>query len=116
MIDGEDSVEAADVAELVVGLTMEDFATVAVEELDIFGVVGEFEDVQRLAAELCGRLHPQFRLVTGIQIRGTDSIVLPAMLEIRNTVENILLWPSLDGDEGTPSIPLIVSPLSKDRV
>ncbi|KAH7854256.1 hypothetical protein Vadar_011775 [Vaccinium darrowii] len=54
-----------------------------------------------------------FRLVTGIQIRGTDSIVLPAMLEIRNTIKNILLWPPLDGDEGTPSIPLIVSSSSR---
>ncbi|KAG5556961.1 hypothetical protein RHGRI_007266 [Rhododendron griersonianum] len=33
------------------------------------------------------------------QIRGRDSIVHPAMLEIRNTIETILLWPSLDGDE-----------------
>ncbi|KAF7147951.1 hypothetical protein RHSIM_Rhsim03G0016100 [Rhododendron simsii] len=36
---------------------------------------------------------------SGIQIRGRDSIVHPAMREIRNTIETILLWPSLDGDE-----------------
>ncbi|KAF7148592.1 hypothetical protein RHSIM_Rhsim03G0016500 [Rhododendron simsii] len=36
---------------------------------------------------------------SGIQIRGRDSIVHPAMLKIRNTIETILLWPSLDGDE-----------------
>ncbi|XP_058207690.1 uncharacterized protein LOC131320827 isoform X4 [Rhododendron vialii] len=51
----------------------------------------EFDDVRKLAAELSGRIHPQ--------IRGGDSIVHPAMLEIRNTIETILLWPSLDGDE-----------------
>ncbi|KAF7142268.1 hypothetical protein RHSIM_Rhsim05G0135200 [Rhododendron simsii] len=36
---------------------------------------------------------------SGLQIRGRDSIVHPAMLEINNTIETILLWPSLDGDE-----------------
>ncbi|KAH7854589.1 hypothetical protein Vadar_015669 [Vaccinium darrowii] len=85
----------------------------------------EFDDVRRLAAELCGRIHPQvlfpiiasqledaanahdvlkikaclFAICTSFVIRGRDSIVLPAMLEIRNTIETILLWPSLDGDE-----------------
>lgn len=40
-----------------------------------------------------------FAICTSFVIRGRDSIVLPAMLEIRNTIETILLWPSLDGDE-----------------
>ncbi|XP_058207692.1 uncharacterized protein LOC131320827 isoform X6 [Rhododendron vialii] len=85
----------------------------------------EFDDVRKLAAELSGRIHPQvllpiiasqledaandreilkikaclFALCTSFVIRGGDSIVHPAMLEIRNTIETILLWPSLDGDE-----------------
>ncbi|KAG5555661.1 hypothetical protein RHGRI_006344 [Rhododendron griersonianum] len=85
----------------------------------------EFDDVRKLAAELSGRIHPQvlfpiiasqledaandreilkikaclFALCTSFVIRGRDSIVHPAMLEIRNTIETILLWPSLDGDE-----------------
>ncbi|KAI8562182.1 hypothetical protein RHMOL_Rhmol03G0014900 [Rhododendron molle] len=85
----------------------------------------EFDDVRKLAAELSGRIHPQvllpiiasqledaanareilkikaclFALCTSFVIRGRDSIAHPAMLEIRNTIETILLWPSLDGDE-----------------
>ncbi|KAF7148743.1 hypothetical protein RHSIM_Rhsim03G0097300 [Rhododendron simsii] len=43
--------------------------------------------------------HSKLTVSSGIQIRGRDSIVHPAMLEIRNTIETILLWPSLDGDE-----------------
>lgn len=30
-----------------------------------------------------------------------DSISHPAILKIRKMIETILLWPSLDGDEGT---------------
>ncbi|XP_052172708.1 uncharacterized protein LOC127788461 isoform X2 [Diospyros lotus] len=85
----------------------------------------EFEDVRKLAAELCGRIHPLvlfpviasqleratnaqdvlkikaclFSLCTSLVVRGKDSILHPALLKIRNTIETVLLWPSLDGDE-----------------
>uniref|UniRef100_A0A6N2JZZ3 Uncharacterized protein n=1 Tax=Salix viminalis TaxID=40686 RepID=A0A6N2JZZ3_SALVM len=85
----------------------------------------EFEDVRKLAAELCGRIHPQvllpvvssvlehaaashdvlkikaclFSVCTSLVVRGSDSISHPAILKIRKMLENILLWPSLDGDE-----------------
>uniref|UniRef100_A0A2N9IYK2 Carrier domain-containing protein n=1 Tax=Fagus sylvatica TaxID=28930 RepID=A0A2N9IYK2_FAGSY len=84
----------------------------------------EFEDVRKLAAELCGRIHPQvlfpilcselehaaasqdilkiktclFSVCTALVIRGRDS-VMPVMLKIRKTLETVLLWPSLNGDE-----------------
>ncbi|KAF3442571.1 hypothetical protein FNV43_RR16487 [Rhamnella rubrinervis] len=85
----------------------------------------EFEDVRKLAAELCGRIHPQvlipivcsvledstasqdilkiktclFSVCTSLTIRGRDSLSHPVMFKIRKTMEKILLWPSLDGDE-----------------
>ncbi|CAK7342514.1 unnamed protein product [Dovyalis caffra] len=85
----------------------------------------EFEDVRKLAAELCGRIHPQvllpiassilehaavsrdllrikaclFSVCTSLVVRGLDSISHPAILKIRKMLETILLWPSLDGDE-----------------
>ncbi|XP_015899000.3 uncharacterized protein LOC107432388 [Ziziphus jujuba] len=85
----------------------------------------EFEDVQKLAAELCGRIHPQvlipivcskledaaasqdilkiktclFTVCTSLMIRGRVSLSHPAMLRIRKTVEKVMLWPSQDGDE-----------------
>ncbi|KAG5242688.1 ARM repeat superfamily protein [Salix suchowensis] len=85
----------------------------------------EFEDVRKLAAELCGRIHPQvllpvvssvlehaaashdvlkikaclFSVCTSLVVRGLDSISHPAILKIRKMLESILLWPSLDGDE-----------------
>ncbi|XP_059462765.1 uncharacterized protein LOC132191689 isoform X2 [Corylus avellana] len=85
----------------------------------------EFEDVRKLAAELCGRIHPQvlfpilcseledaaasqdilkikaclFSVCTSLMIRGKDSVTHPLMLKIRKTVETVLLWPSLNGDE-----------------
>ncbi|XP_011020335.1 PREDICTED: uncharacterized protein LOC105122745 isoform X2 [Populus euphratica] len=85
----------------------------------------EFEDVRKLAAELCGRIHPQvllpivstvlehaaashdvlkikaclFSVCTSLVVRGMDSISHPAILKIRKMIETILLWPSLDGDE-----------------
>lgn len=85
----------------------------------------EFEDVRKLAAELCGRIHPQvllpivssvlehaaashdvlkikaclFSVCTSLVVRGVDSISHPAILKIRKMIETILLWPSLDGDE-----------------
>ncbi|XP_057488030.1 uncharacterized protein LOC130774052 isoform X2 [Actinidia eriantha] len=85
----------------------------------------EFDDVRKLAAELCGRIHPQvlypiiasqldhavnahdvlkikaclFSLCTSLVVRGRDSIQHLAVLKIRNTIETVLLWPSLDRDE-----------------
>lgn len=85
----------------------------------------EFEDVRKLAAELCGRIHPQvlfpilcselehaaasqdilkiktclFSVCTALVIRGRDSVMHPVMLKIRKTLETVLLWPSLNGDE-----------------
>lgn len=34
------------------------------------------------------------------QVRGPDSLWHPDMLKIRKTIERVLLWPSMDGDEG----------------
>lgn len=85
----------------------------------------EFEDVRKLAAELCGRIHPQvlfpiifsqlehaadsrdilkikaclFSTCTSLVVRGRDSLLHPVMLKITEPLETILLWPSLDGDE-----------------
>ncbi|PPS10712.1 hypothetical protein GOBAR_AA09920 [Gossypium barbadense] len=51
----------------------------------------EFEDARKLAAELCGRIHPQ--------VRGKESLVHPFILQIWRTIKVILLWPSSDGDQ-----------------
>ncbi|XP_039010853.1 uncharacterized protein LOC120139789 [Hibiscus syriacus] len=85
----------------------------------------EFEDVRKLAAELCGRIHPQvllplvcsqlehaaasqdilkiiaclFSMCTSLAVRGKESLVHPFVLQIRRTIEVILLWPSSDGDQ-----------------
>ncbi|XVF56100.1 hypothetical protein PTKIN_Ptkin06aG0089800 [Pterospermum kingtungense] len=85
----------------------------------------EFEDVRKLAAELCGRIHPQvllplvcsrlqhfadsrdilrikaclFSVCTSLVVRGKHSLLCPFILEIWSTIEVILLWPSSDGDE-----------------
>ncbi|KAK9941721.1 hypothetical protein M0R45_007417 [Rubus argutus] len=85
----------------------------------------EFNDVRKLAAELCGRIHPQvlipiicsqlecatgsqdmlkikaclFSVCTSLVVRGRESLSHPGMLKIRKTLETMLLWPSLDGDE-----------------
>ncbi|CAL5362891.1 unnamed protein product [Camellia sinensis] len=85
----------------------------------------EFEDVRKLSAELCGRIHPQvlfpliasqlehavdardvlkikaclFSICTSLVARGRDSLLHPIVLKIRNTIETVLLWPSSDGDE-----------------
>ncbi|GMP97323.1 hypothetical protein CsSME_00045624 [Camellia sinensis var. sinensis] len=85
----------------------------------------EFEDVRKLSAELCGRIHPQvlfpliasqlehavdardvlkikaclFSICTSLVARGRDSLLHPIVLKIRNTIETILLWPSSNGDE-----------------
>ncbi|KAK9941679.1 hypothetical protein M0R45_007376 [Rubus argutus] len=85
----------------------------------------EFNDVWKLAAELCGRIHPQvlipiictqleyatgsqdtlkikaclFSVCTSLVVRGRESLSHPGILKIRKTLETMLLWPSLDGDE-----------------
>ncbi|PIA65155.1 hypothetical protein AQUCO_00100569v1 [Aquilegia coerulea] len=85
----------------------------------------EYEDVRKLAAELCGRIHPQvlypiirsllgaatssrdilqmkaclFALCTSLVLRGSDSAHHPVIFEIRKILDKILLWPSVNGDE-----------------
>ncbi|KAL5540486.1 hypothetical protein UlMin_043080 [Ulmus minor] len=85
----------------------------------------EFENVRKLAAELCGRIHPQvlipivafkleqagisrdflvikaclFSVCTSLVVRGRESLSQPGMPNIRRSLEKILLWPSLDEDE-----------------
>ncbi|WCJ33914.1 ARM repeat superfamily protein [Euphorbia peplus] len=85
----------------------------------------EFEDVRKLAAELCGRVHPKilfpivssvlecaieshqilqikaclFSICTSLVVRCGDSAFHPVTHQIRKTIQEILLWPSLDGDE-----------------
>ncbi|KAK2995773.1 hypothetical protein RJ640_010749 [Escallonia rubra] len=85
----------------------------------------EFQDVRKLAAELCGRIHPDvlfpiissqleyaaithdvlkikaclFSVCTSLVIRGKDSLRHPALLKCRKEIETVLSWPSLDGDE-----------------
>uniref|UniRef100_A0A1J3GQ58 Uncharacterized protein n=1 Tax=Noccaea caerulescens TaxID=107243 RepID=A0A1J3GQ58_NOCCA len=80
----------------------------------------EFEEVRKLAAELCGRLHPQvlfptvllhlekateledslkikaclFSICTSLVVRGWESFSHSATPKIRKILENILLWPS----------------------
>ncbi|KAI3679664.1 hypothetical protein L2E82_51062 [Cichorium intybus] len=85
----------------------------------------EFEDVRKLSAELCGRLHPNvlfptvsselehatndhdilkikaclFSICTSLVVRGMESAGHPSMSQIKQAIETILLWPSTDGDE-----------------
>ncbi|XP_030518684.2 uncharacterized protein LOC115732156 [Rhodamnia argentea] len=85
----------------------------------------EFEDVRKLAAELCGRLYPLvllpiirfhledaachqdilkikaclFSVCTSLVVRGRDPSFDPVMLEIIKFLEEVLRWPSLDGDD-----------------
>ncbi|XP_021724096.1 uncharacterized protein LOC110691464 [Chenopodium quinoa] len=85
----------------------------------------EYEDVRKLAAELCGRIHPQilfpvalsylqrtaeskdamqmksclFAVCTSLSIRGWDSASHPDVSKIIRTLRAVLLWPSVDGDE-----------------
>nr|GMC79393.1 uncharacterized protein LOC109150918 isoform X1 [Ipomoea batatas] len=85
----------------------------------------EFEDVRKLAAELCGRIHPKvlvpiisfqlenatdmkhllkikaclFAMCTSLRVRGMESYKHPEVFRIRETLEIILLWPSMDEDE-----------------
>ncbi|GMH08179.1 hypothetical protein Nepgr_010019 [Nepenthes gracilis] len=85
----------------------------------------EFDDVRKLAAELCGRIHPQvlfpvaftqlecaaeikdtlkikaclFSICSSLTIRGRDSVSHPFTAKIQRVLKRILLWPSVDGDE-----------------
>ncbi|OWM67223.1 hypothetical protein CDL15_Pgr000675 [Punica granatum] len=85
----------------------------------------EFEDVRKLAAELSGRILPTvlfplvcfqledsagirdvsrikaglFSLCTSLVVRGRNITVTSTMIRIRKLLEEILSWPSLDGDE-----------------
>ncbi|KAJ9543843.1 hypothetical protein OSB04_023550 [Centaurea solstitialis] len=85
----------------------------------------EFEDVRKLSAELCGRIHPKvlipavsseletatndhdilkikaclFSICTSLVVRDIQSIGHPDISRIRESIETILLWPSTDGDE-----------------
>ncbi|XP_047307736.1 uncharacterized protein LOC124911311 isoform X2 [Impatiens glandulifera] len=85
----------------------------------------EYEDVRKLAAELCGRLHPQvlfpviaiqlehacrthdtlkikaclFSICTSLVVRGKDSIWNPSVMRIIGVIESILSWHSLDGED-----------------
>ncbi|GAB4851595.1 hypothetical protein Ancab_030997 [Ancistrocladus abbreviatus] len=85
----------------------------------------EFDNVRKLAAELCGRIHPQvlfpiafsqlehaveikdilkmkaclFSICTSLAIRGKDSVSHPIIPKIAGVLRTILLWPSMDGDE-----------------
>ncbi|CAK9169070.1 unnamed protein product, partial [Ilex paraguariensis] len=102
----------------------------------------ELEDVRKLAAELCGRIHPYilfpivssqlkiaanahdllkikaclFSICTSLVVkichhyefifcfidfdyRGRDSVLPPVISRITETIETVLLWPSMDGDE-----------------
>ncbi|XP_061373685.1 uncharacterized protein LOC133316013 isoform X2 [Gastrolobium bilobum] len=84
----------------------------------------EFEDVQKLSAELCGRIHPQvlfpflcsklehavdsenilkiraclFSICTSLVVRGWESLSHPSMHAIRRLIETVLLWPCLNAD------------------
>lgn len=85
----------------------------------------EFEDVRKLAAELCGRFHPKvlfpiissqlehaaesqdilkikaclFCICTSLVVRGWDPKFCNVLLKVRNSIEKVLLWRSLEGDE-----------------
>ncbi|KAK7244632.1 hypothetical protein RIF29_39457 [Crotalaria pallida] len=84
----------------------------------------EFEDVRKLSAELCGRIHPQvlfpvlcsklelgvysknilkiktslFSICTSLVVRGSESLYHPSMHVIRRMIETVLLWPCLNSD------------------
>ncbi|XP_027068028.1 uncharacterized protein [Coffea arabica] len=85
----------------------------------------EFEDVRKLAAELCGRMHPHvliplissqlevaataedtmkiksclFTICTSLLVRGEDSYKHSGMSVIRKTINTILSWPSMDRND-----------------
>ncbi|XP_020879754.1 uncharacterized protein LOC9314231 isoform X1 [Arabidopsis lyrata subsp. lyrata] len=84
----------------------------------------EFEEVRKLSAELCGRLHPQvlfptvllqlekatelqdslkikaclFSICTSLVVRGWESFSHSVTPKIRKVLENILLWPSVEDE------------------
>ncbi|MED6184209.1 hypothetical protein PIB30_045241 [Stylosanthes scabra] len=84
----------------------------------------EFEDVRKLSAELCGRIHPQvlfpvicskledavdnknvmkikaclFSICTSLVVRGLESFSHPSIDAIRRMIEKVLLWPCLNND------------------
>ncbi|KAK2416394.1 hypothetical protein QL285_038791 [Trifolium repens] len=84
----------------------------------------EFEDVRKLSAELCGRIHPQvlfpvicskldlavnsknvlkikaclFSICTSLVVRGWESLSHPLMHAIKRVIETVLLWPCLNAD------------------
>lgn len=84
----------------------------------------EFEEVRKLSAELCGRLHPQvlfptvllqlekateiqdslkikaclFSICTSLMVRGWESLSHRVTPKIRKVLENILLWPSVEDE------------------
>ncbi|XP_045793361.1 uncharacterized protein LOC123888366 isoform X3 [Trifolium pratense] len=84
----------------------------------------EFEDVRKLSAELCGRIHPQvllpvicskldlavdsknvlkikaclFSICTSLVVRGRESLSHPLMHAIKRMIETVLLWPCLNAD------------------
>ncbi|WJX78513.1 hypothetical protein P8452_61728 [Trifolium repens] len=84
----------------------------------------EFEDVRKLSAELCGRIHPQvlfpvicsklalavnsknvlkikaclFSICTSLVVRGWESLSHPLMHAIKRMIETALLWPCLNVD------------------
>ncbi|XP_073287340.1 uncharacterized protein [Primulina huaijiensis] len=85
----------------------------------------EFEDVRKLAAELCGRLHPKvlipvlsskleyaayamdvlsikvclFSFCTALTVRGFKACEHSNLFRMRKSIQNILCWPSVDKDE-----------------
>ncbi|KAL6505989.1 hypothetical protein OROHE_022708 [Orobanche hederae] len=85
----------------------------------------EFEDARKLAAELCGRIHPKvlipilssklesaasakdvlkikvclFSFCTSLMIRGSSVCRHPDLFRIKKTVRKVLSWTSVDGDE-----------------
>ncbi|XP_023543535.1 uncharacterized protein LOC111803391 isoform X3 [Cucurbita pepo subsp. pepo] len=89
----------------------------------------EFDDVRKLAAELCGRIHPQvlypyvslvledavgshhipgikaclFSMCTSLAVRGEIMSSHFDIFEIVKTLEVVLSWPSQDGDEVSKS-------------
>ncbi|CAO2822198.1 unnamed protein product [Amaranthus hypochondriacus] len=85
----------------------------------------EYEDVRKLAAELCGRIHPRilfpvalsqlqvaaeskeflkmkaclFAICTSLAIRGWESVSHPDITKIIRILQAVLLWPSVEEDE-----------------
>ncbi|XP_010524083.1 PREDICTED: uncharacterized protein LOC104802271 isoform X1 [Tarenaya hassleriana] len=84
----------------------------------------EFEEVRKLSAELCGRVHPQvlfpivsllleeaaglkdiliikaclFSICTSLVVRGWESLSHPATPKIRKLLETVLLWPPIGSE------------------